>query len=191
MLGSVVLATESGPVPGWQTAVFLNPISITANTSYVAAYYPPNGKYADGYYGLNNGVTNGPLNVPASATVGGNGVYYYGLGFPRSTWEASNYYVDVLFTPAAPPPAPTPVLSLTFEPPNPSIPNTTPKGATVATIIPTWSNGQPFTGAVSIGNSNPAGVFAISGNSLIVSPSGPGLAAAGGTVEQVTMIATQ
>jgi Domain of unknown function (DUF4082) len=187
LLGSVALATESGSVPGWQTAVFPAPISISANTSYVAAYYTPNGKYADDYYGLNNGITNGPLNVPASATVGGNGVYYYGLGFPTSTWEASNYYVDVLFTPAGQPP----VLSLAFEPPNPSIPNTTPNGATVATILPTWSNGQPFTGTISVANSNPAGVFAISGNSLIVSPSGPGVSTAGGTVEQVTIVATQ
>jgi hypothetical protein len=192
MLGSVALAKESGPVPGWQTAVFAAPVSIAANTTYVAAYYTPNGKYADGYYGLQNGVTNGPLNVPASSTVGGNGVYYYGLGFPRSTWEASNYYVDVLFTPAGQPPISSPVLSLSFEPPSPSIPNTTPRGATVATIIPTWSNGQPFTGTISIGNSNPAGVFAISNNnSLIISLSGPGVSGAGGTVEQVTIVATQ
>jgi hypothetical protein len=124
--------------------------------------------------------------------VGGNGVYYYGLGFPTNTWEASNYYVDVLFTPAAPAPAPPPVLSLSFEPPSPSIPSTTPLGATVATIIATWSNGQPFTGQISIPNSTPAGVFAISNNNtLIISTSGPGVSAAGGTVEQVTIKATQ
>jgi hypothetical protein len=144
-LGSAALAKESGPVPGWQTAMFPAPIKIAANTTYVAAYYTPNGKYADDYYGFNNGVTNAPLNVPASSTVGGNGVYYYGLGFPNSTWEASNYYVDVLFMPATP----APVLSLSFEPPSPSIPNTTPKGATVATVIASWSNGQPFTGTIS------------------------------------------
>jgi hypothetical protein len=192
-LGSVVLAKESGPVPGWQTAVFAHPISIAANTTYVAAYYTPNGKYADGYFGLNNGVTNTPLNAPASSMVGGNGVYYYGLGFPNSTWEASNYYVDVLFTPAASSPAPAPVLSLSFEPPSPSIPNTTPLGATVATIVATWSNGQPFTGTLGFGSpdSNAGNVFAISGNSLIINPSGPGVSGAGGTVEQITIVATQ
>jgi Domain of unknown function (DUF4082) len=191
-LGSVALAKESGPVPGWQTAIFPAPIRIAANTTYVAAYYTPNGKYADGYYGFNNGVTNAPLNVPASSTVGGNGVYYYGLGFPNRTWEASNYYVDVLFMPATPAPAPAPVLSLSFEPPSPSIPNTTPKGATVATVIASWSNGQPFTGTISIANSNPTGVFAINdSNSLIIDPSGPGVSGAGGTVEQLTIAATQ
>jgi hypothetical protein len=207
MLGSVALGKDAGQTPGWRTAVFAAPIPIAANTTYVAAYYTPNGKYADDYYGLQNGVPNrplpnGPLNVPASSVVGGNGVYYYGLGFPRNTWEASNYYVDVLFTaasppptpppPTPPPPAPPPVLSLTFEPPNPSIPNTTPLGATVATVIATWSNGQPFTGTISVTNSTPAGVFTIiNNNSLIISPSGPGVSAAGGTVEQVTVVATQ
>ena len=189
LLGTVTLSTEPGPVPGWQTAILPTPISISANTTYVAAYYTPNGQYADGYYGLKTGIVSGSLNVPASSTVGGNGVYYYGLGFPSSTWEASNYYVDVLFTPAGQPP----VLSLSFEPPNPSIPNTTPLGATVATIIASWSNGQPFTGTLSFGppNSNAGNVFAISGNSLIINPSGPGISAAGGTVEQVTIVATQ
>jgi hypothetical protein len=202
-LGSVALGSDTGQVPGWRTAVFATPIQIKANTTYVAAYYTPNGRYADDYYYfLRNGVTSGPLNVPASPVVAGNGVYYYGFGFPRNTWEASNYYVDVLFTSAAPPaappppdpppPAPPPVLSLTFEPPNPSIPSTTPLGAPVATIIATWSNGQPFTGMISIANSTPAGVFAISNNnSLIISSSGPGVSAAGGTVEQVTIVATQ
>jgi hypothetical protein len=61
----------------------------------------------------------------------------------------------------------------------------------VATNVPTWSNGQAFTGTISIGNSNHAGVFAISDNSLIVSTSGPGVGAAGGTVEQITIVATQ
>ncbi|MGZ4977041.1 MAG: DUF4082 domain-containing protein [Methylobacter sp.] len=31
---------------------------------------------------------------------GGNGVYVYGTGsaFPNQTWNASNYWVDVVFT---------------------------------------------------------------------------------------------
>ena len=84
-------------------------------------------------------------------------------------------------------------MSLSFEPPNPSIPNTTPSGATVATIIASWSNGQPFTGTLGFSSpySNGGGVFAISGDSLIINPSGPGVAAAGGKVDQVTIVATQ
>jgi hypothetical protein len=189
ILGSVTLSKGPGPVPGWQEAIFPSPISISANTTYVAAYYTPNGQYVDDYYGLRKGVVNNVLNVGASVSVGGNGVYYYGLGFPRYAWEASNYYVDVFFTPVAH----GPVLSLSFSPPNPSIPDTTPPGATVATIIASWSNGQPFTGTLGFAPpySNAGGVFAISGNSLIINPSGPGVGGAGGTVEHVTIAATQ
>ncbi|MDQ3932901.1 MAG: DUF4082 domain-containing protein, partial [Actinomycetota bacterium] len=38
--------------------------------------------------------------APASNTSGGNGVYRYGTsGFPTSSYNASNYWVDVTFTP--------------------------------------------------------------------------------------------
>jgi hypothetical protein len=189
LLGTVTLPKETGPVPGWQTAMFKAPISVSANTTYVAAYYTPNGQYADDYYGLKTGIVSGRLAAPASSAVGGNGVYYYGFGFPRYVWEASNYYVDVLFAVAGQPP----VLTLSFQPPNPSIRNTTPLGAIVATIIPAWSNGQRFTGTLSFGPpyANGGGIFAIAGTSLIIDPSGPGVNGAGGTVVQVTVVATE
>ncbi|MCE4226939.1 DUF4082 domain-containing protein, partial [Methylobacterium sp. C25] len=40
-----------------------------------------------------------PLTAPSSATSGGNGVYAYGAAsqFPTSTYQAANYYVDVVF----------------------------------------------------------------------------------------------
>ena len=43
-------------------------------------------------------VTSGPLTAPA----GGNGVYPYGSSslFPTSTFQATNYWVDVIFNPA-------------------------------------------------------------------------------------------
>ena len=80
-LGSVRMATESGPVPGWQQAIFAAPISIKANTTYVAAYYAPSGQYADTQNGLNHTVSNAPLNAPAASLVGGNGVYRTGNNF--------------------------------------------------------------------------------------------------------------
>src|ERR1700732_3054409 len=43
-LASVKLAHESGPVPGWQVANFPSPIPISANTTYIAAYYTSNGQ---------------------------------------------------------------------------------------------------------------------------------------------------
>jgi hypothetical protein len=186
VLGSVTMATESGPVPGWQQAVFAAPISISANTTYVAAYYAPSGQYAETSSGLANTVTSGALNAPAASTVGGNGVDCRGNCFPNSTGSA-NFFVDVAFTASAP------VLNIALNPPNPTIPSTTPLGAVVATVSVTWSNGAPFTGTLSFGppNSNGGGVYALSGNNLIINPSGPGVSTAGGSVQNVTIVATQ
>lgn len=46
LLASVSLPTETGPIPGWQTATLPRPVSIAAHTTYVAAYYTPNGRAA-------------------------------------------------------------------------------------------------------------------------------------------------
>lgn len=188
-LGSVSMAHETGPVPGWQVATFATPIAISPNTSYVAAYFAPFGKYSDIAYGLSQGLTAGPLNVPASAIVGGNGVYAFGSAFPSSTYESSNYFVDVLFTPTAP----TPYLTLSFNPADPSIASNAAAGTVVATITASWSDGSPFTGTLSFGTpySNDKATFAISGNQLIVNPLGPRLSADGGTTQLVTIVATQ
>jgi hypothetical protein len=86
-------------------------------------------------YGLSQGITNGPLTFPASSAVGGNGVYNYGNVFPSNSNLASNYYVDVVFAPAAP----TSYVVLSFNPSNPSIPSNAPMGSVVATITPSWS----------------------------------------------------
>jgi hypothetical protein len=75
--------------------------------------------------GLANGVTTPPVTAPAGPAVGGNGIYNNSLAFPTLTYEATNYFVDVFFTPAA---GQTPVLSLSFDPPNSSIASTTPLG---------------------------------------------------------------
>jgi hypothetical protein len=63
----------------------------------------------------------------------------------------------------------------------------------VATITTSWSDGSPFTGTFSFAQpySNDQGIFAISGNNLIISPSGPGVSADANTVQQVTIAATQ
>ena len=165
--------------------LFRSPIS--ANTTYIAAYYCRVGQGAAAPNELSNGVMYGPLIAPASAAVGGNGVYNSKNAFPKSSYEASNYYVDVLFTPTGA------FLVLRFNPPNPSISANAPLGSVVATITPTWSDSSPFTGTLSFGppNSNDQGVFAISGNNLIVSSSGPGVSADGGTTQNVTIMATQ
>jgi hypothetical protein len=75
LLASAKTGKDTCAVPCWEQVDFASPISIAANTTYVAAYYTGNGQYADDQYGLSNGTTSGPLVAPASAQVGGNGVY--------------------------------------------------------------------------------------------------------------------
>jgi hypothetical protein len=151
LLGSVTMATEPAPLPGWQVATFAAPISISPNTTYVTAYYLPFSTYQRDANGLAQGVTTGPLTAPASSVVDGNGVYNWSSAFPSSTWEAANFFVDVAFLPAAS----TPYLTLSFNPPNPSITSSAPLGSVVAAITASWSDGSPFTGTLSFGRPIP------------------------------------
>ncbi|MEJ5308916.1 MAG: DUF4082 domain-containing protein [Anaerolineae bacterium] len=83
---------------GWQEATFAAPVPVSANTVYVASYYAPSGHYAatGGYFDAE--YIHAPLTAPASSSVGGNGVYLYGpLAFPTQSYNATNYWVDVVF----------------------------------------------------------------------------------------------
>ncbi|MGZ5018005.1 MAG: DUF4082 domain-containing protein [Methylobacter sp.] len=95
-------ATFSGETAsGWQQVLFSTPVAITANTVYVASYHTNVGHYSDDLNGFAaTGVDNPPLHALANGVSGGNGVYVYGAGsaFPNQTWNASNYWVDVVFT---------------------------------------------------------------------------------------------
>jgi len=98
-LGSAIFENETAS--GWQTVTFATPVSIVANTTYVASYFAPNGQYsADGGY-FANGRTNGALYFPSSSEAGGNGVYAYSGSstFPSETYNSTNYWVDVIFSP--------------------------------------------------------------------------------------------
>jgi hypothetical protein len=192
LLASAKTSNDTCNVPCWEQVNFSAPISIAANTTYVAAYYTSNGDYADDTGtsgGLTNGESSGSLIAPSSSQVGGNGVYTYSTGFPNQTWENSNYYVDVAFTPVAP------SLIMTFSPASPTIPSNSPGGTVVATVNVSWSNGSPFTGTITFGapNSSTDGAFALSGNQVIVNqnPSGPALSGDGGTTQNLTIVATQ
>jgi Domain of unknown function (DUF4082) len=188
LLGRVRMAQESGPVPGWQQAVFASPIPVAANTTYVAAYYAPRGEYASTPYGLSQAVSNGPLTAAAASAVGGNGVWNQYGGLPTLGYQDTNFFVDVAYVPTGT------YLSIISNPPNPTIPRTAPLGSIVAKLSAAWSDGAPFTGTLSFGapNFNAGGVYAIDGdNNLIISPLGPGVGSAGGTIGNITIIATQ
>lgn len=99
-LASAVFTAESAS--GWQEVRFTTPVNITANTTYIAGYLSPNGTYSstEGAFS-SGGVTNGALTALASGVDGNNGVYIYSNAFPNSSYNASNYWVDVLFKPAS------------------------------------------------------------------------------------------
>ena len=96
LLATGTFSGESGS--GWQELDFSSPVSVTAGTTYVASYHTDAGHYAITPSGLASAVTNGPLTALA-----GGGVYAYGSGnaFPSDTFNASNYWVDVVYSPSA------------------------------------------------------------------------------------------
>ena len=102
LLASAVFTNESAT--GWQQVNFASPVHITANTVYVASYYAPNDNYAaDQNFFATAGVDAAPIHLLASGVSGGNGVYAYGSTstFPSNTFNATNYWVDVVFSFAA------------------------------------------------------------------------------------------
>nr|QIO32460.1 DUF4082 domain-containing protein [Bradyrhizobium sp. 1(2017)] len=89
---------------GWQTVTLPSAVSIAANTTYVASYHTTGAYVATNNY-FSTAVTNGPLTALSGTTAGGNGVYSYGGTstssiFPTSTYNSSNYWVDVVFAPS-------------------------------------------------------------------------------------------
>jgi hypothetical protein len=93
-LASVTFSNETAS--GWQQANFSAPVAIAANTQYVISYTAPNGAHAQDQYYPWSTLQATPLHVSDSSP----GVYMYGTGvlFPTMAWNASNYWVDVLFT---------------------------------------------------------------------------------------------
>jgi hypothetical protein len=106
LLATATFTGESAS--GWQQVSFPAAVPITANTTYVASYFAPAGGYAvnQGAF-TSSGVDTPPLHALVSGVDGANGVYTYSAGsaFPTQSFNASNYWVDVVFTTTAPPTA--------------------------------------------------------------------------------------
>ena len=98
LLESVTFSGETAS--GWQQATFATPVAITPGTIYVASYFDPMGHFAYNNNFFTSSFTNGPLTALASSTPGGDGVYMYSASnvFPSNTYQASNYWVDVVFS---------------------------------------------------------------------------------------------
>lgn len=79
---------------GWQTATFATPVPIDANTSYIASYRAPGGRYAATADFFAQALDAPPLHADVSA-----GLYTYGSGAPDKVYKQTNYWVDVVFAP--------------------------------------------------------------------------------------------
>jgi hypothetical protein len=99
LLASVTFTGETAS--GWQQMALSSPVAISANTTYVVSYHTTVGNYSfdTNYFG--SAVVNGPLTALADGAAGGNGVFLSGAGgvFPTQTFNAANYWVDVVFQP--------------------------------------------------------------------------------------------
>jgi hypothetical protein len=85
---------------GWQQVNFSNPVAVTPNTVYLASYHTNVGHFSeDQNYFATSGVDNAPLHALANGAGGANGVYAFASTstFPANTYNASNFWVDVVF----------------------------------------------------------------------------------------------
>ncbi|MDT8857835.1 DUF4082 domain-containing protein [Paracoccaceae bacterium Fryx2] len=86
---------------GWQVATLSSAVQITANTTYVASYGTvQNYAFTGGFF---NTAHTGPDGI-LTGLGGGNGVFSAGGtgAFPTSSYNNSNYWVDVTFNPVTP-----------------------------------------------------------------------------------------
>ena len=95
-----VLATgtfSNETATGWQMLNFSDAVPVTAGTTYIAAYYAPNGHYAaDPWFFVSHGFSSGKLSAPGGQSTP-NGVYAGGNRFPDQSFRNTNYYVDAVY----------------------------------------------------------------------------------------------
>jgi hypothetical protein len=117
---------------GWQQVSLPDPVPITAGSIYVASYWDPNGGYSLNRPYFTSQYDNPPLHALTDGADGPNGIYMSnGSSYPTNTYQASNYWVDVVFTPNAS--------------------GTTPGGTSPGSTTPTISSISPAAGPVSGG----------------------------------------
>ncbi len=93
-------AATSESVSGWQQIAFSRPVPVTANTTYITSYFVPVGHYsANSGYFATAGVDSPPLHALANGVDGQNGVFAYSSTstFPTSSYNSTNYWVDVIY----------------------------------------------------------------------------------------------
>jgi len=96
LLARATFTNETGD--SWQQVNFASAVALTPGVTYVASYHTTVGQYSSDSEYFTSPVSNGPLTAPVNA-----GVYGYGSGstFPTNTFNAENYWVDVVFNPGS------------------------------------------------------------------------------------------
>lgn len=80
---------------GWQQVMFAEPVPVQAGVTYVASYHTTSGYYSASIDYFVANMVNGPITALGD---GANGVYRYGSGgFPRDSYQRTNYWVDIVF----------------------------------------------------------------------------------------------
>ena len=99
-LATAIFTNESES--GWQEVRFATPVAVTANTTYVASYFAPTGHYAFNPNFFSSTLDNDLIHGLANGEDGPNGVFRQSAsgGFPNTGFNASNYWVDVVFNPS-------------------------------------------------------------------------------------------
>uniref|UniRef100_Q02AW0 Allergen V5/Tpx-1 family protein n=1 Tax=Solibacter usitatus (strain Ellin6076) TaxID=234267 RepID=Q02AW0_SOLUE len=97
LLASGVFTNETAT--GWQTLTFSTPVSVAANTTYIASYHTNAATASVGFELQSQGVDTPPLHALQTGVDGYNGVYIFGGGgmFPSQGTSGYNFWVDVLF----------------------------------------------------------------------------------------------
>ncbi|MCU1232805.1 MAG: Allergen V5/Tpx family protein [Candidatus Solibacter sp.] len=97
LLASGVFSNETAS--GWQTLTFSVPVTIAANTTYIASYHTNASIASVGFELQAKGVDNPPLHALQTGVAGYNGVYIFGGGgiFPTQGTSGYNFWVDVVF----------------------------------------------------------------------------------------------
>jgi hypothetical protein len=168
LLASGTFQSESST--GWQTLTFPSPVAVSAGTTYVASYTAPNGHYAaDPWFAAYSAWTAPPLAAPRNFEADGNGVYGNPGSFPGSSYQNTNYYVDVLFTPSASTPpqvtSVTPAAGAQYVPVTTApraVFNKAVDGSTLQFTLKT--GGAPVTGAASYDSATKTATFTPSAN---------------------------
>lgn len=114
LMGQVTFVNETAS--GWQQVMFGTPVQVTAGVTYIASYHSNTGFYAQTPHYFDNEVFNAPLIGYQNTTSNVNGLYSYSDSpvFPTSSFDATNYWVDVVFDTSLAPDATPPVIVSVF-----------------------------------------------------------------------------